>query len=176
MSCSYQGTEGDVIGYRRGKAPSLGRTERGMEGMGGTREMIRAYTKSQTSCPRVLHNRLWRFPFKPPALLGVIGSSAPAPESSAASSCGSASVPSAARCTRFWRVRPRGQERPSPALRPQRRSPQAWPSSPLLYQSPDNWPLAHGRGARPRLLGAQLAPGRIGRRVADRPRARKLSE
>ena|ERR1700683_4515866 len=73
MSCSYQGTEGDVIGYRRGKAPSLGRTERGMEGMGGTREMIRAYTKSQTSCPRVLHNRLWRFPFKPPALLGVIG-------------------------------------------------------------------------------------------------------
>jgi hypothetical protein len=36
--------------------------------------MIRAHTKSQTSCPRVLHNRLWRFPFKPPALLGVIGS------------------------------------------------------------------------------------------------------
>jgi putative transposase len=23
--------------------------------------------------PRILHNRLWRFPFKPPALLGVIG-------------------------------------------------------------------------------------------------------
>src|SRR5580698_3360566 len=79
MSCSYQGTEGDVIGYRRGKAPSLGRTERGMEGMGGTREMIRAYTKSQTSCSRVLHNRLWRFPFKPPALLGVIGSPAKPP-------------------------------------------------------------------------------------------------
>jgi hypothetical protein len=35
--------------------------------------MIRAYTKSQTSCLRVLHKRLWRFPFKPPALLGVIG-------------------------------------------------------------------------------------------------------
>src|SRR5262245_42575425 len=24
--------------------------------------------------PRILHNRLWRFPYKPPALLGVIGS------------------------------------------------------------------------------------------------------
>src|SRR5208282_3341116 len=28
--------------------------------------------KSPISCPRILHNRLWRFPFKPPALLGVI--------------------------------------------------------------------------------------------------------
>ena len=29
--------------------------------------------KNLISCPRILHNRLWRFPFKPPALLGVIG-------------------------------------------------------------------------------------------------------
>jgi hypothetical protein len=35
-------------------------------------------TKSN-SCPRVLHNRLWRFPFKPPALLGVIDSPAKPP-------------------------------------------------------------------------------------------------
>jgi hypothetical protein len=40
--------------------------------------MIRAYIKNQemaegpTSCPRILYNRLWRYPFKPPALLGVI--------------------------------------------------------------------------------------------------------
>jgi hypothetical protein len=31
-----------------------------------------ASPQSPISCPRVLHNRLWRFPFKPPALLGVI--------------------------------------------------------------------------------------------------------
>ena len=28
---------------------------------------------SPVSRPRILYNRLWRFPFKPPALLGVIG-------------------------------------------------------------------------------------------------------
>jgi Transposase IS200 like len=33
-----------------------------------------ASPQSPISCPRVLHNRLWRFPFKPPALLGVIDS------------------------------------------------------------------------------------------------------
>jgi hypothetical protein len=27
---------------------------------------------SPISCPRIFHNGLWRFPFKPPALLGVI--------------------------------------------------------------------------------------------------------
>ena len=56
-------------------------------------EMIRAYIRNQEiadkeldqlqlklacswspiSRPRVLYNRLWRFPVKPPALLGVIG-------------------------------------------------------------------------------------------------------
>jgi len=41
--------------------------------VGRDEEMIPAYIKNQASCPRVLHNRLWRFPFKPPALLGVIG-------------------------------------------------------------------------------------------------------
>jgi hypothetical protein len=31
-----------------------------------------ASPQSPISCPRILHNRLWRFRFKPPALLGVI--------------------------------------------------------------------------------------------------------
>jgi putative transposase len=61
--------------------------------IGRDEEMIRAYIRNQemadkqldqlqlklpsswspNSCPRILYNRLWRFPFKPPALLGVIG-------------------------------------------------------------------------------------------------------
>src|ERR1700750_1981167 len=32
-----------------------------------------AYSLSPISRPRILYNRLWRFPCKPPALLGVIG-------------------------------------------------------------------------------------------------------
>ena len=35
--------------------------------------------KSPIPCPSIPHNRLWRFPFKPPALLGVIGSPRHAP-------------------------------------------------------------------------------------------------
>jgi hypothetical protein len=34
--------------------------------------MIRAYIKNQASCPRVLHNRLWRFPFKPQLCWGLL--------------------------------------------------------------------------------------------------------
>src|SRR5262249_32803686 len=61
--------------------------------IGRDEEMIRAYIRTQeraekhldhfqlnlppswspTSSPRIFYNRLWRFPFKPPALLGVIG-------------------------------------------------------------------------------------------------------
>ena len=57
--------------------------------VGRDEEMIRAYIKNQEMVdqqldqlqlklassygPRVLYNRLWRFPFKLPALLGVIG-------------------------------------------------------------------------------------------------------
>ena len=61
--------------------------------VGRDEETIRAYIKKQemadkqldqlqlklatsrrpSSRPRILYNRLWRFPFKPPALLGVIG-------------------------------------------------------------------------------------------------------
>jgi hypothetical protein len=33
-----------------------------------------ASSRSPISRPKILYNRLWRFPFKPPALLGVIGS------------------------------------------------------------------------------------------------------
>jgi hypothetical protein len=32
-----------------------------------------ASSRSPVSGTRILHNRLWRFPSKPPALLGVIG-------------------------------------------------------------------------------------------------------
>ena len=32
-----------------------------------------ASSKSPIPCANIPHNRLWRFPFKPPALLGVIG-------------------------------------------------------------------------------------------------------
>jgi putative transposase len=65
--------------------------------VGRDEEMIRAYIKNQEmadkqldhavearilikapiSCHRIFHNRLWRFPFKPPALLGFIGSKPP---------------------------------------------------------------------------------------------------
>ena len=38
-----------------------------------------ASSRSPISRPRILYNRLWRFPFKPPALLGVIGSPAKPP-------------------------------------------------------------------------------------------------
>jgi hypothetical protein len=40
--------------------------------MAGKLQLKLASPQSPISCPRILHNRLWRFPFKPPALLGVI--------------------------------------------------------------------------------------------------------
>jgi hypothetical protein len=65
--------------------------------------MIRAYIKNQASCPRVLHNRLWRFPFKPPALQGVIGLAAGRDRADvAAYSCGLLASPRVAGgCTAF---------------------------------------------------------------------------
>jgi hypothetical protein len=61
--------------------------------IGRDEEVIRAYIRNQemadkqldqlqlklpssssaNSCSRILYDRLWRFPLKPPALLGVIG-------------------------------------------------------------------------------------------------------
>src|SRR5262245_26113869 len=57
----------------RGEDPRLHQNEEATDKQLDQLHLKLASSWSPVSRPRILYNRLWRFPFKPPALLGVIG-------------------------------------------------------------------------------------------------------